>query len=86
MELSWSLVPVLERFIECTFGSKSLKNRDLMHKAVNFIRTHYRERLGAGGCRPGKWASIPRTSASCLKRRWAYPFTDYLSKGAGGGG
>lgn len=79
MELSWSLVPVLERFIECTFGSKSLKNRDLMHKAVNFIRTHYREDLVLEDA-AREVGLHPTYFSKLFKEEMGISFTDYLSK------
>lgn len=42
LEISRLLVPVLERFIACTFELKKVKNRDLIHKATSFIRHNYR--------------------------------------------
>jgi YesN/AraC family two-component response regulator len=41
MELSRLLVPVLERFIACTFELSNVKNRDLLYRAVSYIRQNY---------------------------------------------
>ncbi|MGI6148041.1 MAG: PocR ligand-binding domain-containing protein [Limnochordia bacterium] len=79
MELSWSLVPVLERFIESTFGSKSLKNRDLMYKAVSFIRTHYREDLVLEDA-AREVGLHPTYFSKLFKEEMGISFTDYLSK------
>ena len=79
MELSWSLVPVLEGFIESTFGSRSLKNRDLIHKAVNFIRTHYREDLVLEDA-AREVGLHPTYFSKVFKEEMGLSFTDYLSQ------
>ncbi len=41
MELSALLVRILERFFECAFLLKNVKNRDLIYRAIHYIRNHY---------------------------------------------
>ena len=45
MELSRLLIPVLERFISCTFELGNVKNRDLIYRSISFIRQNYHRDL-----------------------------------------
>ncbi len=45
MELSRLLVPVLDRFIACTFELGNVKNRDLIYRAISFIRQNYQREI-----------------------------------------
>jgi len=40
-ELSEWLARVLDRFIDCTFSIRSVKNKDIIYKAMSFIRENY---------------------------------------------
>lgn len=44
-ELSELLIRVLDRFMECAFSLKNLKNRDLIFRAMDYIRKHYAENI-----------------------------------------
>lgn len=79
LELSSLLGRVLERFIECSFSLRDVKNRDLMFKAMNFIRSHYGESISLEDV--AREVDLHPTYFSKLfKEEMNLSYTDYLNR------
>ena len=79
LQLSRSLVPVLDRFIACTFELRNVKNRDLIYKAISFVRQNYHGDIALQDV--AEHVGLPPTYFSKLfGEEMESSFTDYLSR------
>ncbi len=79
LELSRLLVPVLDRFIACTFELSNVKNRDLLYRAISYIRHNYHGDIALQdvasdvGLAPTYFSKLFGEEMGCS-------FTDYLNQ------
>ncbi|MFW5985528.1 MAG: PocR ligand-binding domain-containing protein [Halanaerobiaceae bacterium] len=78
-ELSQLLTQILDRFIECAFLVKDVKNKNIIYKAMNFIRDNYNQDISLQ-----KVASEVGLSSSyfskMFKEEMNISYSDYLNK------
>ncbi len=78
-ELSGLLTKVLDRFVDCTFSIKNVKNKDIIYRAMNFIRENYDQNISLDDV-----ASEVHLSSSyfskLFKDEMNISYTDYLNR------
>ena len=79
MELSRLLVPVLERFIACTFELRNVKNRDLLYRAISFIRHNYHGEITLQDV-AGDVSLTPTYFSKLFGEEMGISFTEYLNR------
>lgn len=73
------MVRLLDRLLECAFSFNNVRNRDLMFKAVNYIRSQ----LGTNVCLDDVAKEVglnPAYFSKLFKEEMDITFTDYLNK------
>lgn len=78
-ELSSWLIKVLDRFVECTFSLKNVKNRDLIFKAMNFIRNNHHRDIGLDDV-AGEVGLNSAYFSTLFKDEMKITYTDYLNR------
>lgn len=79
MEMSNLLVKVLERFIECAFALSSVKNRNLIFRAIAYIRNHMEKEISLEDVAAEVGLSAAYFS-KLFKEEMSITYTDYLNK------
>lgn len=77
--LSALLTKVLERFIDCTFSIKNVKNKDIIYKAMNFIRDNYDKSITLDDVASDVCLS-PSYFSKLFKDETGISYTDYLNR------
>ncbi|NLL47445.1 MAG: AraC family transcriptional regulator [Firmicutes bacterium] len=79
LELSRLLVPLLERFIACTFELRNVKNRDLIYQAISYIRQNYNGDLPLEDVAE-QVGLTPTYFSKLFGEEMGMAFTDYLNR------
>ncbi|MCK8826931.1 PocR ligand-binding domain-containing protein [Natroniella acetigena] len=78
-ELSGSLAKVLDRFIEATFVLKNVKNKDIIRRAMKYIRENYDENINLDQVASEVGLSAAYFS-KLFKEELDITYTDYLNR------
>ena len=78
-KLSYWVTKILERFIECTLSIKDVKNKDLIHKAMEYIRNNYAQDINLKEVASEVGLSTSYFS-KLFKEEVGMTYTDYLNK------
>ena len=73
-ELTVWLTRVIERYTALVFDLVNIKHKDIIYKAINFMKRNYAGKLTLRRP-PATWAFPPPTSARCSRMSWAPPST-----------
>jgi AraC-like DNA-binding protein/ligand-binding sensor protein len=79
MELSRLLIPVLDRFIACTFELGNVKNRDLIYRSISFIRQNYQRDITLQDVSEHVGLT-PTYFSKLFGEEMAMSYTDYLNR------
>ncbi|MDI3547543.1 MAG: two-component system, response regulator YesN [Halanaerobiales bacterium] len=78
-ELSEWLTKVLDRFIECAFSIQNVKNKDIIYKAMSYIRENYDKNISLDEV-ASEVGLNPSYFSKLFKDEMKISYTDYLNR------